>query len=225
MWTAGAGAAGSGQARAVWMCTSAARQHPLRQASRAQRHRSRRTGPSPARRPNRCCTAAAPSLTCEALSLRQVNILGANHPEAHAGVLDDAVVHAAQAVGDEDLAGGPAGGGWCGGESEQRVELHKSNCLGLLAGPSLLHQRQSRWPGEDGQEWSSRRSRLEQEMQHVPLQPAHSLGPTALLRRRRGHQRRRCIHVRKREEPGRVRSRACKLADATSLSAGSRLGR
>ncbi len=46
--------------------------------------------------------------TREALGGRQVDVHVADHPQAHAGVLDDAVVQAAQAVGDEDLAGGPA---------------------------------------------------------------------------------------------------------------------
>ena len=60
---------------------------------------------------SRCsrCLLWSGSATCQALGLRQVHVCVAHQPHAHGGVLDDAVAHAAQAVGDEQLAGGPAG--------------------------------------------------------------------------------------------------------------------
>ena len=49
------------------------------------------------------------ALTGEALGFWQVDVGVADQPHANRGVLDDAVVHAAQGLGNEHLAGGPAG--------------------------------------------------------------------------------------------------------------------
>lgn len=54
--------------------------------------------------------ASAAWLTRQALGLWQEHVGGAHQPEAHRGVLDDAVVQAAQGVGDKQLARGSAGG-------------------------------------------------------------------------------------------------------------------
>lgn len=78
-----------------------------------------------------CAARRASSLTRQALGLWQVDVGGAHHPEAHRGVLHDAVVQAAQGVGDEQLAGGPARGG--GGRGGGGGRAHRPSRCSLPA--------------------------------------------------------------------------------------------
>ena len=76
-------------------------------------------------------------LTGEALGLWQVDVGVADQPHANRGVLDDAIVHAAQGLGNEHLAewpagwhgrGGAGGGRWVGRSAKRPGQQGQLGC-------------------------------------------------------------------------------------------------